>query len=141
MLKKVSIEALANAEQYVKDANTLMKVKSYAHGFCVLAVLADEEISKSYLCLSFWLFDIPMNRKMYREFFLSHKNKLSLLQFNIFWVTSSKVFNKYVERKGIPLSREHALESLRKPLQIAESQSKQGREMREELDSISKFTR
>jgi len=45
-LRKVARENFRNAEQFVKDAETLLKKRSYAHAFA-LAVLGEEELAKA----------------------------------------------------------------------------------------------
>lgn len=52
MLRRIAVLCWKNAEQYVKDAEVLIKKRSYGHAFA-LAVLAEEELSKAvmyYLC-------------------------------------------------------------------------------------------
>jgi len=52
LLRKVAIMSFKNAEQFIKDAEVLVKKRSYGHGFA-LAVLAEEELAKAvmyYLC-------------------------------------------------------------------------------------------
>jgi len=51
-LRKVAIMSLKNAEQFIKDAEFLVKKRSYGHAFA-LSVLAEEELAKAvmyYLC-------------------------------------------------------------------------------------------
>ena len=45
-LRKVAKESFKNSERFVKDAEILLKKKSYAHAFA-LAVLAEEELAKA----------------------------------------------------------------------------------------------
>jgi AbiV family abortive infection protein len=45
-LRKVALLSLANAEQYVKDAEFLVKKRSYGHAFA-LAVIGEEELAKA----------------------------------------------------------------------------------------------
>ena len=45
-LRKVAVLCLENAERYVKDAEILIKKRSYGHGFA-LAVFAEEELAKA----------------------------------------------------------------------------------------------
>lgn len=45
-LRKVAIESYKNSERFVKDAEILLKKKSYAHAFA-LAILGEEELAKA----------------------------------------------------------------------------------------------
>lgn len=52
LLRKIALLSLTNAEQYVKDAEFLVRKRSYGHAFA-LAVLGEEELAKAvmyYLC-------------------------------------------------------------------------------------------
>jgi len=49
VLKEAVTLCLDNAEQYIKDAEALVKISSYGHAFA-LAVLAEEELAKAYVC-------------------------------------------------------------------------------------------
>jgi len=52
LLRKITLLSLKNAEQYINDAEVLVKKRSYGHAFA-LSVLAEEELAKAvmyYLC-------------------------------------------------------------------------------------------
>lgn len=52
LLRKIALLSLKNAEQYITDAEVLVKKRSYGHAFA-LAVLGEEELAKAvmyYLC-------------------------------------------------------------------------------------------
>jgi AbiV family abortive infection protein len=52
LLRKIALLSLTNSEQYVKDAEFLVKKRSYGHAFA-LAVFGEEELAKAvmyYLC-------------------------------------------------------------------------------------------
>ena len=49
LLREAAMLCLDNTEQYIKDAEALVRISSFGHAFA-LAVLAEEEIAKAYLC-------------------------------------------------------------------------------------------
>ena len=73
------LEALKNANQFLRDAEVLIENGSYAHG-AALAVLAIEEGAKAKIAIRYVTWDgkLEVDIKTYKKEIKSHFNKLSL---------------------------------------------------------------
>jgi len=99
--KTVYIKSLQNAEQYAKDAEKLIELKSYGHALA-LCILGEEELVKSLLFLLASYDLIPKEDMILLQKQISANRRAHLIKLLLSWALSVTTINQlkqFVSRK------------------------------------------